>query len=179
MIITGFDIETTGLSADKGHCVIEVAMIHYDYTTEKEIARYIQRVNPGRSIDAGAQNVHGISIEDLASEPVWGDVAAECHKQIAKTDLLMCHNLMFDAPFIATEFTRVGLELPDVEAFCTMENGRWATATGKYPKLAELCWSVGVDYDADAAHAADYDVEVMVAAFFAARRLGFFTEAYE
>lgn len=36
-----------------------------------------------------------------------------------------------------------------------MENGRWATYDGKSPKLGELCFALGIEYDEGSAHAAE------------------------
>jgi DNA polymerase-3 subunit epsilon len=38
----------------------------------------------------------------------------------------------------------------------------------KPPSLREFCWSMGVDYDPSEAHAAEYDVKVMMDSFFVA-----------
>lgn len=175
MIVTGLDIETTGLDQAKGHRIIEVAAILYDLDTERELGRWVQRINPQRSIDPGAQAVHGISFEDVAASPVWSDVAPKLAKVMDRSDLIVAHNGEgFDLPFIGAEFLRIGIALPNVKCFDTMLEGRWATPMGKLPNLGELCFACGVDYDPAQAHAADYDVEVMMASFFRARRKGFF-----
>lgn len=81
-------------------------------------------------------------------------------------DMLIAHNMAFDLPFISMELARINQPIPSKGAFCTMENGRWATFNGKSPKLSELCFALDVSYDQAAAHAADYDVEVMMQCFF-------------
>jgi DNA polymerase-3 subunit epsilon len=171
-IVDFIDLETTGLSQAKGHRIIEIGMIIADLDTEKELGRYVRRLNPGRKIDPKAQAVHGISLEDLKDEPKWEDIAPQVNRIINQSHLLVAHNMDFDGSFIVGELLRVGIDPPDIASVCTMEEGRWATPIGKLPTLYELCFAVGVEYDHEQAHGAIYDVEVMMAAFFQARRLG-------
>lgn len=175
MIITGLDIETTGLSQEKGHRIVEIAMICYDLS-RKERLRYVQRINPERSIEAKAQAVHGIALSDLAGKPKWEAVAPKIIGIFQKSSLLVAHNGdEFDLPFIVNELLRIDLTPPaHLQAFDTMVNGRWATANGKLPSLRELCFACDVDYDPSKAHAADFDVDVMMASFFKGFDWGWF-----
>lgn len=169
IVITGIDLETTGLSQEEGHRIIEVGLAVYktpDLKTFTQVGRtYLQRINPLRPIDKGAQNVHGISLDMLRGEPEWSDVAPKISRILNATHLIVAHNSEFDIPFVALELVRVGLPIPESEVFCTMQEGRSSTAMGKVPNLGELCWSYGVDYDPDAAHAADYDINKTMECF--------------
>lgn len=171
--ILGVDTETTGVELDKGDKIIEIALIKYDFDGKK-IDEYVRRIDPERSINPKAQAVHGIAYSDLIGCPKFEDLAGEVAERVNEASLLIAHNFAFDGPFIATELKQSGYEVDLVSSFCTMENGRWATFDGKYPKLAELCRALGVDYDTSAAHAASYDVDVMMQCFFKARQRGFF-----
>lgn len=174
-IITGIDIETTGLEQAKGHRIIEVAACMYDADTEKCIAQFVKRINPERSIDPGAQAVHGISFTDLVNCPKWEEVAPILAKLMSKSALIVAHNGEgFDLPFIGNELIRIGIAVPNVPVFDTMVHGRWATAMGKLPSLGELCFATGVEYDPSKAHGAEYDVQVMMGAYFEGARKGFF-----
>lgn len=178
MLITGFDTETTGLDWDKdGHRIIEVALLTYDAETEKLVDSYVQRINPHRAIDPGAEAIHHISISDLIGEPAMKDVAPTILEKMEASDLIVAHNMGFDGPFMAAELLNSGLEPPATLGFCTKENARWATPDGKYPKLGELCFALGVTYEPAKAHSASYDVEVMMACFFRAYKRGFFDPA--
>jgi DNA polymerase-3 subunit epsilon len=177
-IITGLDIETTGLSQEKGHRIIEIAVVLYDATTQKEIGKFVRRINPERSIDPAAQAVHGISFEDLSGCPKWEEVAPQFVKILEKSALLVAHNGKgFDLPFIEGELKRVGLTFPSTPNFDTMVEGRWATFMGKLPSLKELCFATGIEYDPSKAHGAEYDVKVMMDAFFHGLNKGFFNAA--
>lgn len=174
MLITGLDTETTGLEQSDGHRIIEVALMTYDAATRKLVDRYVQRIDPERAIAAAAQAVHGIAYSDLVGMPKWEAVAPEISKRLEATDLAVAHNMAFDGPFIGGELLRIGAKVPDMDVFCTMENGRWAAHDGKSPKLMELCFALGVEYDKAKAHAADYDVLVMMECFWRALDRGFF-----
>lgn len=174
MKIIGLDTETTGLDQEKGHRIIEIAMLTYELDGTL-VDRWVQRIDPQRSIDPGAQAAHGISYTELVGQPKWEDVAEEVQRRVGTADLLVAHNMGFDGPFIAAELQRVGLQVPNVPSLCTMENARWACPDGKLPRLGELCFALGVDYDPAKAHAADYDVQVMMASFFRAYERGFYT----
>jgi DNA polymerase III subunit epsilon len=159
--ITGLDLETTGLHQEKGDRIIEVAMIEVEYKPGERLVvkrKFVSRVNPHRVIHADAYAVHKISDADVASAPEWADVAPKVIQMLKSTNLLVAHNMPFDGPFLAGELLRIGLVPPDVPTFCTMENGRWSTPTGKLPKLSELCFASRVKYDPALAHAAEYDV---------------------
>ncbi|TXN08952.1 3'-5' exonuclease [Methylobacterium sp. WL103] len=168
MKVAGYDTETTGI-AYGDHRIIEVAVLTYDLATERLLDRYVQRINPLRSIDAGAQRVHGISLAMLSGEPVWKDVAPQVHRRLAAADLIVAHNgIGFDMPFTNYELARVGLPKLETPVLDTMLEGRFATPNGAVPNLGALCTALGVDYGTGAgkAHAAHYDVEVMMQCFF-------------
>lgn len=175
-IVAGFDTETTGLDQAKGHRIIEVAVILYNLDTQERIWKYVQRINPQRPIDPGAQAVHGISFEDVAHCPLWEEIGPKLAQILNKCHVIVAHNgESFDMPFLNAELNRIGLSGVRATLVDTMVQGRWATPMGKFPNLGELCFACGVDYDPEKAHAADYDVEVMMQAFFTGYQQGFFT----
>lgn len=175
MILCFGDLETTGFSAAKGDRIIEVCLAVADFDTRRVVGKYVERINPLRSIPEKATAVHGIKLEDLRECPTWEVVAPKVQKILSKCDKFVAHNLDFDATFLVEELSRVGLGLPaNIGGFCTMENARWASANGKNPKLGELCWALGVEYDPSKAHSAEYDVLCMKDAFFKGVDLGFF-----
>lgn len=164
MILTGLDLETTGIDHAKGERVIEISMVKVN-TENWELAwsTYDSRCNPRRHIQPGATAVHHITDDMLEDEPYFEDIADDILKFIEGTDVLVAHNMDFDGPFLARELDRIS---KDVEGsprlFCTMQNGRWATASGKLPNLGELCFACGILYDPEEAHAASYDTDRMM-----------------
>lgn len=166
MKLIGLDTETTGLKADKGDRIVELCAIKIDTDLDPSDSCYatylVQRLNPRKQIAPEAEAVHGISNDDVAECPYFEDFADQLSEFLADGDWLIAHNLHFDGSFLVAEYERISKPVPDITGFCTMENGRWATATGKLPSLQELCFCCGVDYDIEKAHAAQYDVEVML-----------------
>ena len=178
IIVSGLDLETTGLKQEEGHRIIEIGLSmfksHDGITFEKLGRTWLQRINPMRAIDPGAQRVHGIDITDLKGCPEWSEVAPKFNKFMSHTDLLVCHNAAFDAPFVALELIRAGFDMPEFEVFCTMLQGRQVTSMGKLPSLAELAWAFNREYDTSQAHAADYDIDLTMGCFFDGLKQGVF-----
>lgn len=174
IIATGCDLETTGFQASKGHRIVEICLSMWDVAARIKLRHWTFRVNPLRDIPAAASNVHKIYTEDLVDAPTWEKVAPAVNAVLQKTDLLVCHNVGFDGPFLGEELLRVGQRPPNVPTFCTMENARWATGTGKNPKLAELAWALKVPFDPNEAHAADYDVDAMMKCLWSGMDRGLF-----
>ena len=68
------DTETTGLDWRRGDRVIEVACI--EMVERKFTGRHFHRyINPERDIDAGAQAVHGLTVEFLSDKPKFAEIA--------------------------------------------------------------------------------------------------------
>lgn len=172
MRIIGADLETTGL-LHPDHRVIEVYLGEWD--EHGNLHRELNtRIDPRRSIAADAQRVHGISSSMLVGCPTWEDVAKEIHDFLAGADVIVWHNGDgFDGPFLDQEFKRVGVpripaKIPRIDSM----NFRWAMPLGEAPSLQNLCFACGVDYDLAKAHAADFDVKVMMECFFKAVKWG-------
>lgn len=162
--IIGLDIETTGLGTEDR--IIELCAVATDLAG-KEIPEksFYSRFNPCRQIDPKAEAVHHISLASLMKEPLWESKAAEVQKVLQDASLIIIHNAAFDAPFISRELKKAGVPPVTVPTLCTMRSSRWATFDGKVPRLAELCYALGVSYDSKKAHAASYDVAVMLSCF--------------
>jgi len=168
--IIGADIETTGLEQEKGERIIEIAMLKASYDTEtqtfKLLGKYAQKFNPDMRISTKAQEVHGISIDDLTECPLWEEKAGEIAKILNYCDLFVAHNVAFDASFIVGELLRVGIEPRDIKTFCTMDNGRFATWDGSTPSLRKLCQALDITYDVSKAHGAEYDIALTMRCLF-------------
>lgn len=172
-LLAGIDIETTGFLAPD-HRIIEVYLGLW--RGEKLIWEFEQRIDPQRGIAADAERVHKISSAMLVGMPTWDKVAPGLLKAMERADGYVWQNGdEFDGPFLDQEFKRVGLPgLPARPAIDTMNSGVWATHDGKKPRLEELCFACGVDYDTAASHAAAYDVKVMMECYLKGLKWGFF-----
>ena len=179
MVIIGLDLETTGLSYENGHRIIEVGMIKQELDLYSHKARtvghYIQRIHPNRTVPADAVAIHGITLSDLVGCPQFHAVAADVVDFMSDARLLVGHNLIsFDGPFLAMELMAAGQKPPShVRMFDTIE-ARWATPHGKLPSLGELCYALEIPYDSKAAHSAEYDIARTLEAFQKGLELGWF-----
>lgn len=174
--VLGFDTETTGV--DDTDRVIEIALIKYDWNG-KLLDSFIQRFDPECPISPKAQRVHGIAYADLVGQPKFEAYAQTISDVLQGASMIIAHNIEFDTKMLTAEFVRSGVRVPQVPSFCTMQNSRWACFDGKLPKLKELCFALGVEYDEDAAHAASYDVEVMAECFFKGMKREVYTKSIE
>lgn len=177
-IITGLDLETTGLEFADGHKIIELAIVMWDFPSMTVKAERVWRFNPERAISAKAQEIHGITYEELADKPLFAELAPTINKIMALSDLVIAHNADFDIPFIKHELGLSAL-FPTIKSFCTMKNSRWATPLGKNSSLKELCFALGIEHDESKAHGALYDVQVTMECFKEAHRRGFFKSALD
>jgi len=174
IVACGLDIETTGLEQDKGHRMVEVATLLYDVETEALLAKWVQRINPQRAVPGDAVAVHGITFEAVSGEPTFEVIAPKLAKILSTVHFVVGHNGRdFDLPFIRAELIRVGQPAPNPPVIDTSD-AKWATPFGKTPSLGELCFALGIAYDKSQAHSAEYDVDVMMKAFFAGKRMGYF-----
>lgn len=97
------DTETTGLEVTLGHRVIELAGVELvnRRLTENRFHRYL---NPGRDIDPGALEVHGITLEFLQDKPIFADIAEEFLDFVDGAELII-HNAPFDVGFLDSELS--------------------------------------------------------------------------
>jgi len=100
------DTETTGLSPDDGHRIIEIGCVELvdRRLTGRRLHLYM---NPEREIDQGALEVHGLTLERLRDEPRFIELAERIAEFVTDCELLI-HNAPFDLGFLDAEFRRLG-----------------------------------------------------------------------
>ncbi len=180
--IAVLDLETTGVDYTSGDRIVEVGIkvfevsIHSSGSRMKVIGEKAleHRVNPERMINPEASKVHGIKNVDVMGKPRFKEIAKEVHEFLSQSTLMVAHNMNFDGPFLANEMINSGVIPPDIPTFCTMENARWATGTGKLPRLGELCYALDVDYDTSKAHGAIYDLDKTFECLIVGYNLGYY-----
>ena len=106
-----FDIESTGLNIATDS-IIELCFVKILPGGEKWVKTW--RVRPWdyennclRQINPSAQAVHGISLEDLAGEPTFYQIADEVAEWLEGCDLAGFNSAKFDLPMLAEEIERV------------------------------------------------------------------------
>ena len=164
------DTETTGLDPALGHRVIEIAaveMVNRRFTDR----HYHQYINPEREIDAGAMEVHGITLEFLADKPKFADVATEFLTFVAGAELII-HNAPFDIGFLNHELAL--LQLQPVGQHCPAVTDTLKMAKGLHPgkrnSLDALCERYQVDNSARALHGALLDARLLAEVYLSMTR---------
>jgi len=164
------DTETTGLDPRQGHRVIEVAAIELNgrNISDRSFHRYI---NPEREIDAGAAEVHGLTLERLQDEPKFAEIAPALVEFIRGAELII-HNAPFDVGFLNKELELAGLSRLD--NFCPVVIDTLKLAKelhpGKKNNLNALCDRYQVDNSHRTLHGALLDTELLAEVYLAMTR---------
>lgn len=98
------DLETTGFRP-RSDRVVEIAVVTLSLPDLSICDEFDTLLNPER--DIGAQHIHGISPDMVVGAPTFREVAAILAEHVHDA-VLVCHNIGFDIPFLAHEFTRAG-----------------------------------------------------------------------
>ena len=164
------DTETTGLDPRQGHRIIEVACL--EMVNRRLTGRHLHKyINPEREIDAGAAQVHGITLEFLADKPKFADLADELLEFISGAELVI-HNAPFDLGFLNMELDRLG-RVP-VETLCNGVTDTLRMAReihpGKRNSLDALCERYAIDNARRTLHGALLDTELLAEVYLAMTR---------
>jgi DNA polymerase-3 subunit epsilon len=164
------DTETTGLEVTLGHRVIEVAGVELinRRLTGNRFHRYL---NPGREIDPGALEVHGITLEFLQDKPHFADVADEFLDFVDGAELII-HNAPFDVGFLDSELA-IANKRP-LSTYCArvVDTLRMARDLhpGKRNSLDALCERYQVNHSGRTLHGALLDAELLAEVYLAMTR---------
>ena len=162
------DTETTGLEWDLGHRIIEVGCIELldRRVTEK---RFHRLLNPERSIDHGALEVHGISAESLLGKPKFREIANEFIEFITGSELVI-HNADFDIGFLNNELSLIVGNVGRIEDVCSVQDTLQLARQfhpGQRNSLDALCKRYGVDNSHRTLHGAMLDAEILADVYLA------------
>src|SRR5690625_7407905 len=102
-----FDLETTGINVAKDR-IVEISILKVFPNGNKESKTI--RVYPEIPISAEATSVHGISNEDVANEPTYGEIAPQLWEMMKDSESAGSNSNRFDIPFLAEELIRKHLE---------------------------------------------------------------------
>jgi DNA polymerase-3 subunit epsilon len=164
------DTETTGLDPRQGHRIIEVAAIELSgrSVSRRNFHRYI---NPEREIDAGAAEVHGLTLERLQDEPKFAEIIPALLEFIRGAELII-HNAPFDVGFLNMELERAGLPLLKEHCPSVIDTLKLAKELhpGKKNNLDALCDRYQVDNSRRTLHGALLDTELLAEVYLAMTR---------
>jgi len=164
------DTETTGLDPKQGHRIIEVAAIELNgrKVSQRSFHRYL---NPEREIDAGAAEVHGLTLERLQNEAKFAEIAPALLEFIRGAELII-HNAPFDVGFLNKELELAGL--PPLSEHCpsVLDTLKLAKELhpGKKNNLNALCDRYQVDNSHRTLHGALLDTELLAEVYLAMTR---------
>ena len=164
------DTETTGLDPGKGHRIIELAAIELcnRKVSDRRFHRYL---NPEREIDAGAAEVHGLTLERLQDEPKFAEIAPALLEFIRGAELII-HNAPFDIGFLNKELELTGL--PALNNYCVSVIDTLKLAKelhpGKKNNLNALCDRYQIDNSHRTLHGALLDTELLAEVYLSMTR---------
>ncbi|MBE0368894.1 DNA polymerase III subunit epsilon [Pseudoalteromonas sp. MMG013] len=156
------DTETTGIDPKSGHRIIEIGCVELvnRRLTGNNFHVYI---NPQRSIEEEAIDVHGITNEFLKGKPLFQDVAHEFFEFIKGAELVI-HNAPFDVGFMDHEFAMLNQGYPLTHDYCevldTLVMAR-DLHPGQKNNLDALCRRYDIDNAKRTLHGALLDSEIL------------------
>jgi DNA polymerase-3 subunit epsilon len=102
------DVETTGVSWDYGHRVIEVGAVRVE--AGRVTAEYQQLIDPARPISPGVTALTGISSLMVAGQPRFDSQIASLSK-LMRDAVVLGHNVGFDLSFLRGEYALAGRDI--------------------------------------------------------------------
>ena len=162
------DTETTGISTDEGHRIIEIGCIEIENRriTGNEFHCYL---NPEREIDEGATRVHGLTLEKLSNEPLFKEVAKEFLNFVSGAELII-HNAAFDVGFLNKEISLLEWDESSIEDHSlVMDTLKMAREMhpGKKNSLDALCTRYEIDRSMRQVHGALIDADLLAKVYLA------------
>ena len=162
------DTETTGIDPKQGHRIIEIGCVELmnRRLTGNNFHVYI---NPQRSIEEEAIDVHGITNEFLRDKPLYRDIAQEFFDYIKGAELVI-HNAPFDIGHMDNEFALLNQGYQNIHSFCgvldTLKMAR-DLHPGQKNNLDALCRRYDVDNTKRTLHGALLDSEILADVYLA------------
>ncbi|RYF54952.1 MAG: hypothetical protein EOO27_22360, partial [Comamonadaceae bacterium] len=133
------DVETTGLSP-KSDRIVELAVVRIDQRGDV-VDEWSTRFNPEGPV--GATHIHGITQADVASAPLFRELASHIVPYIAGLPIA-AHNARFDLAFLRAEFRRAGWDVPWLAAYCTLDGSHHYMPNLSRRRLVDCCWRARV-----------------------------------
>lgn len=161
------DTETTGISTELGHRIIEIACVEI-MDRKLTSARFHTYLNPQRAVDEGAFRVHGISSEFLQDKPLFKDVLADFLQFINGAEVII-HNAVFDVEFLNAELKYANCTR-SFQDYCTVFDTLMFARkkhSGQRNHLDALCKRYGVDHSKRQLHGALLDAELLAFVYLA------------
>ena len=153
------DTETTGLSFQEGHKIVEIACIETkDLIPTNKI--FHKLINPERNIPEEAFKIHGFSEEFLSTKQTFNQIADDFLNFIEGKKIII-HNASFDLGFLNNELGKINKQrINKAEVIDSLE-----VARNKFPgtsnSLDALCKRFNIDLSKRTKHNALLDCELL------------------
>ena len=162
------DTETTGLSPEQGHRIVEIGaveMINFS-PTGKQLHIY---VNPEREMEAEAERIHGLSTAFLSDKPLFIDIAQQLIDFIGD-DVLVIHNAPFDVGFLNAELSRCKIAPLSMDRVIDTLPLARQKFPGAQASLDALCRRFDIDNTHRDLHGALIDADLLASVFVELKR---------
>ena len=153
------DTETTGLSIQEDHRIVEIACIETkDLIPTKKT--FHELINPERKVEEDALKIHGHTNEMLKEKKKFRDIANE-FLQFIEGKKLIIHNASFDVSFLNHELKKINkktLNIKDVVDSLEIARTKYPGASNS---LDNLCKRFNIDLSKRTKHNAILDCELL------------------
>ena len=153
------DTETTGLSVNENHKIVEICCVEL----ENQIATnniFHQYINPKRPVSEEAYKVHGYSDKFLSNKKIFSEIA-EDFLNFIKNKTIIIHNAPFDLSFLNYELKLINQKPINKEnVIDTLEIAR-AKFPGSQNSLDALCKRFNIDNSKREKHNALTDCQLL------------------
>ena len=153
------DTETTGLSPNDGHKIVEIACIEtIDLISTNKV--FHKMINPQREVPEGAYKIHGFSTEFLKDKKIFDKIADEFIEFIGDKKIII-HNASFDLGFLNYELKLIRKkEIKKNNIVDSLEIAR-RKFPGSSNSLDALCRRFRIDLSRRVKHNALLDCELL------------------
>ncbi len=153
------DTETTGLSTNENHRIIEIGCIELDnlIPTKKIFHEYL---NPERKVSDEAYKIHGYSDVFLKDKKLFSEIA-DSFLEFIKDKKIIIHNASFDLSFLNYELGKINRKPIDkTNIIDTLEIAR-QKHPGSQNSLDALCKRYNIDNSKREKHTALIDCQLL------------------
>jgi DNA polymerase-3 subunit epsilon len=153
------DTETTGLSIQEDHRIVEIACIETkDLIPTKKT--FHELINPERKVEEDALKIHGHTNEMLKEKKKFRDIANE-FLQFIEGKKLIIHNASFDISFLNHELKKINKKTLNIKNVVDSLEIARAKYPGVSNSLDNLCKRFNIDLSKRIKHNALLDCELL------------------
>ena len=153
------DTETTGLSANDGDRIVEIACVETkDLIPTNRV--FHKLINPQKKVSPDAFKIHGFSDDFLKGKEKFDEIV-EDFLEFIKDKKLIIHNAPFDVGFLNSELRRLNKKIIDfknVEDTLTLARSKFPASSNS---LDSLCKRFNIDISRRTKHNARLDCELL------------------